>query len=454
MSNEFLRDAYLEQVSQAVDEVYPADKNKPSIYRDTTSFFINDAKNTREQLDLKIKIAQVQDELADARQHDEVLEKRLMGLIASLDDSKQKDATDRHNRLNRVRKVCQTLYQLCEGKNPTETQQKTAKFLAALWLISENHQGDYRTLHQRLKAPYKVAITLRFIDDVLRNQLAQVPNWESFTDPDMRYKNEQNQQRWFAAVAMPIMMAALFQDAGLQHPLALRLLNGARGELDPFRVLNQEERPSLLKMNYRFSVDYVTLGLGVDYATNYASPEEQILAHATTLEVVKDAYKPMQGIGELIKIPQIYASVVFSTKQHFVREDVPKDCMLVDQLGKKGVLQPALAKSFSGITGLFPQGFGVLNQDYKGMVYGLNPNSAHEPHCLPLLDHNDALVNQPEHVLAKAENFYFTSTRKQFSVVEKAKIDVLVKPNNTPPDTNFWQPSQYFTRWQPTWAAL
>ena len=452
MTKKLVTDSYFKKIKSIVDEIYPDDLEQPSIYRDTTLFFINDAKSTRDQLDLKIQIAAVQDALAEADSSETSAE--LESLISKLDKAKQADATSRHIRLTRVRALCSRIYDLCEGDSAAETQHKTAKFLTALWLMAEQHKGNLQALNQRLKVPYKLALTLRFADKILEKQLANVPNWKTFSNPEERYNPDpEHKKTWLAAVAMPLMIASLFQDAGLQHPLSIKLLHGATGRADPFRVLHQEERQSLLKMNYRFSIDYVTLGLGVDYATDYATPEQQLLAHATTLELVKDAYKPKSGIGEILKIPQIYASVVFSTKLGFKHDDVPKGCLLIDQLGKKGVLNPKLAQAFNSITGLFPQGFGLLNNEHKLFVFGLNPQKPHEPKVIPLLDTNDIGVSQPTFTLLKKDNFYFADTRKQFGAVETAKIEVLVKMKQQD-NVNTWRSSESFDKWQKVWAQL
>lgn len=453
MKKTLLSDEYVKQVIEVVELIAPLKAEKGSILSDTTSFFINDARSTRHQLDLKVQIAATQDKLAESSEPNADDENELQKLISELEEAKQNDDNERQKRLNRVRRVCLSVFELCEGRNHQETQQKTAKFLASLWFLSEQLPGKTQALHQRLKVPYKMALTLRLVDSIIGKNIINVPNWDSFEDPLARYGSEDDRHRWFAGVAGPALIAALFQDSGLQHPLAIKLLNGANGKADPFRVLDSEERISLLKMNYRFSVDYVTIGLGVDYATHYASPEQQILAHATTLELVKDAYKPDTGIGQLLKIPQIYASVVFSTKAQYKREDVPKGCMLVDQLGKKGVLNAQLAKAFNSITGLFPQGFGVLMRDSKGIVFGLNPQKMYEPTVLSVLTKDDKPLNSQPATVSKSDNFYFTDTRKKFSEVEKAKIEALVKisPEDEP---SHWLASDSMDKWQAAWQAL
>ena len=452
MKNGIFEDSYINQVLSLVNSVHPAQASADSILTDTTSFFINDAKSTRTQLDLKIDIAALQDDIAFAEAPSPEKQKQLNALINQLEMAKQEDDNARHQRLTRVRKICQSVYEFCEGESLAESQAKTAKFMAALWLISEQNTGKLQRLHQRLKAPYKIALTLRLVDRVIQNQLKSVPNWQKFESPEMRFKSHENQQEWFATVAMPAMVGALFQDSGLQHPLALRLLHGKDGKADPFRVLTAEERQSLLKMNYRFSVDYVTLGLGVDYATDYASPEQQVLAHATTLELVKDAYKPKSGIGEILKIPQIYTSVVLSTKPDVNRENVPKSCLLIDQLGKKGVLNANMASEFHRMTGIFPQGFGVVSTKHKSIVLGLYPPKPHEPHTIPLLSRDDVPVNQKRVPLAKAENQYFTDSSA--SQQPSPTVDSPLVKSTTQTVQRTWLASEHYEKWMRRWQKL
>jgi hypothetical protein len=452
MTKQLVNDGYFKQIISIVDEIYPEDVEQPSIYRDTTLFFVNDATSTREQLDIKIQIAALQDELAEG--DNPAASDQLEALIDKLEQAKQKDTQGKELRLQRVRSVCSKVFALCEGDSDTSTQKKTAKFLAALWLLAEQHEGNLKRLNQRLKVPYKLALTLRFADIIIANNLPKVTHWSGFTNPKLRYQGPtENKQKWFDAVAMPMMMASLFQDSGLQHPLSIKLLYGDNGREDPFRVLSQQERQSLLKMNYRFSVDYVTLGLGMNYASDSPQTDQQALAQTTTLELVKDAYKPKSGIGEILKIPQIYTSIVFSTKSGFRREDVPKGCLLIEQLAKEGVLNSKLVRAFNAITGLFPQGFGLLNSEHKLLVYGLNPQKPHEPYVKPLLDTSDIELVQPPFTLLKKDNFYFASTRKQFDAVDSAKIEALVKVKQQD-NASTWQSSKSFAKWHRLWANL
>ncbi len=52
-------------------------------------------------------------------------------------------------------------------------------------------------------------------------------------------------------VQLPLLMAAILQDIGTYHPDALAILKGADGDLDEFRVLDDENRVALLKINYQ-----------------------------------------------------------------------------------------------------------------------------------------------------------------------------------------------------------
>ncbi|WP_100656809.1 hypothetical protein [Alteromonas flava] len=434
-----IEDDYLTQVQALVDEIAHATDDSSSIMGDVSQYFINAARRAKQQLELKVKIAELQDTTSLA----EFQQQELDGLIAQLDELQGQADKGRQQRLQRIRKVCQTLNDLCEGKNKQQSQHKTAKFLASLWLLSEQHEGHQQNYHQRLKIPYKMALTLRLVDEVIEHQLLRVPNWLTFSDPEIRFHGtEAERQKWFALVAIPALTSALFQDAGLFHPLAIKLLRGNDKSKDPFRVLDNEERTSLLKMNYRFSIDYVTSGLGVDYGTAYATPETQVLAHATLLELVKDAYKPATGIGELLKIPQIYASVVFSTKQDFQRSEVPKGCMLIDQLAKKGVVSEHLAQAFNRIVGAFPQGYGLFTADAKNLVFGLYPTQMHEPTVIPLLSIEDTLLEQEPRTLTMQQNYYFTSTREAEGHNEQSKQD------------RIWDASRDLASWSTRWEKL
>ena len=117
-----------------------------------------------------------------------------------------------------------------------------------------------------------------------------------------------------------IFSCALLQDIGLQSPEALSILHGEDGKLDEFRVLDEPTRKQLLKINFTQTLEYLKNGLGIPrYIGNDKTERDRFVQRHTALNgfmltLLKDTYLSKVGVGELVKIPQIYTSIVLSTK--------------------------------------------------------------------------------------------------------------------------------------------
>jgi hypothetical protein len=113
------------------------------------------------------------------------------------------------------------------------------------------------------------------------------------------------------------MLAAVFQDVGLQHPDLLELLEGENGKKDRFRLLEKDEREKMLRLNYQHTMDYLQHGLGCHQAGAGTAEEKEAFEMSEQqrlkfqLGLVLDANSSKLGTSEIIKIPQIYASVIF-----------------------------------------------------------------------------------------------------------------------------------------------
>jgi hypothetical protein len=77
------------------------------------------------------------------------------------------------------------------------------------------------------------------------------------------------------------------------------------------------------------------------------------------LGLIRDDNSSKQGISEIIKIPQIYSSVIFSTKRDYQRKNLPTAAILISQLGIKKAISSKLSNVFVSIVGQFPLGFGI-----------------------------------------------------------------------------------------------
>lgn len=221
-------------------------------------------------------------------------------------------------RLTRIDEVSTKLIKLCEGDSWQETQQLSAKFLGTLMLLTQGPEGKFARIHQRFKPLYKAVLVLRLTDKLLDHDTIAHKYLSKYRDAISRMRgNRYWREKWRIELGRPLITASLLQDVGLQSPAALTILRGADNKLDEFRLLEEFQRKDLLKLNYHFTMKYLTEGLGIPaYVGNVKEERDRFVqthneANDFVSQLVKDAFVSKTGLGELIKIPQIYASVIF-----------------------------------------------------------------------------------------------------------------------------------------------
>ena len=77
-------------------------------------------------------------------------------------------------------------------------------------------------------------------------------------------------------IQIPLVMACLLQDIGLQHPAVKTILNGEDHCLDPYRPLSAPEREQLLEISFAQSQLYLTEGLGLDTYVGNSKAEREV----------------------------------------------------------------------------------------------------------------------------------------------------------------------------------
>lgn len=454
---------YTQQVKQVIDLVYPQEAGLGSVYEDARHFFSLTPELEAHIADLKQKLISLED--ADKRKptQEEQLRKKLK-------DSEKKLDSERLARLERLTSVAEKLLALCEGDTWKETQHLSAKFLGTLMLLTRGPQGNFARQHQRLKPLYKAVLCLRLTDKVLAHEKVTHPYLSKLQESLSRFKgNRFWQEKWRNELAIPLIKACVLQDIGLQSPQATSLLRGEENEKNEFRLLDNEDRKKLLKINYQQSLNYVSDGLGIPaYVGNDREERDRFVnvqeaAKEFTTQVVKDAFINKSGIGELIKIPQIYASIVLSTKPDYTRKELPKGYLLIEQLAKKGALNPNLAEDFIRIVGYFPQGFGVtfIPKNERGeerdhyecaIVTSLNPEHPAEPVCRIVTRNLTYISAGQDETIARATNLYFPANRKKLMRIGRERLtEIMDKLSGSfTPDAidelvpGYWEPFDYF----------
>ena len=342
-------------------------------------------------------------------------------------------------RLKKALSVCDQLIALTEGNEQSDTLEKSAKFLGTVLLLSPAEGPRLSLLHQRLKPAYKAVLSLRLLDRLMSRKRVKSKYLVSHYNVEKRY-SEAHSPYHKTMVNYPFLFASLFQDIGMQHPEAQAILRGEDGKADPFRVLGEEDRKQLLTLTFKHSLDYVENGLGIPLnetaqPTDGKEPDnlhEQALAF--TQSILADTLQSKLGIGEIIKVPQIYASVILSTKQNYTLADLPKATLLLDKLAEDKRLNRSLVEQFNQLVGKFPQGFGIayipnepgnsLQDRYEyAVVNELCPDDPTMPRCRVVTKNRTFFTAGQNITVNQSHNMYYPEARKKLEMMSAQRAD-------------------------------
>ncbi|QJR82213.1 hypothetical protein CA267_016370 [Alteromonas pelagimontana] len=454
---------YTQQVKQLIEMVHPQDPEQASVYEDARRYFALTPSLEAHAHELKMQLGALQENTKK--------EEAFLHLKDQLKATKKKLEDERLQRVAKLRDVSLRLLELCEGDTFEETQLLSSKFLGTIMLITQGTERNFARLHQRLKPLYKAVLTLRLVDRLLEEESISHPYLSHYRESLNRFRgNYFWQEKWQTELAIPLITGAILQDIGLQHPDALLILNGKENDQDEFRLLEETQRKLLLKLNYHHTMSYLQQGLGLPaYIGNDKAERDQFfkthqIANQFRQQLVKDAFVSKSGIGELLKIPQIYVSIVLSTKADYDRKSLPKGYMLIEQLAKKGALNPRLAEAFIKIVGYFPQGFGITfipvnergqekNQYEYAIVTQLNPKDPAEPMCRIVSRNLTYISSGTAEIISKSRNLFFPANRQKLMRVGKDRlIEIMSQLSNNfnsedidnlvPP---LWEPNEFFS---------
>jgi hypothetical protein len=348
-------------------------------------------------------------------------------------------------RNQKVKELCTELLVLSEADNWQETQVNSAKVLGTLQLLSPGEGAKLAQKNQKFKPVYKGVIALRLLDKLLLDKKISNHYINKRYQEKMRYSEQQEDLTLFQRdVAIPLLIAAIFQDVGLIHPKAQLILKGEDGTLDEFRVLGKEDRLSLLKINHEKSLDFITHGLGMEQYIGNSKQERATFDRNEkeklffTRALLINALKPRLGVGNLIKAPQIYASVIFSSKQSYNFMDLPKAGLVIARSAEAGVISKVIADSLLSIVGHFPQGYGITyipkDDDMRDMeryeyaiVTELNPADPYIPRCRVATRNLTFISGGHTNSVNMENNLYFSAARKKLEKVNPARLEEILR---------------------------
>jgi hypothetical protein len=183
-----------------------------------------------------------------------------------------------------------------------------------------------------------------------------------------------------------------------------------------------------------------------------------------TRTLLMDALKPKLGIGNLIKAPQIYASVIFSSKQNYNFLDLPKASLVIAKAAEGGAISKVAADSLLSIVGHFPQGYGITyipqdadQQDMDRYEYAivteLNPKNPYVPRCRIVTRSLTFISNGQTISVKTTNNLYFPAAKKKLEKINPARLEEILSKlvsnfeerRNLDLIPSYWNPYGFFS---------
>lgn len=427
------------QVTNLLERMFKPSPIKDAIVDGATDFFLNQALVQKINNELNEK----ESSAAEERKKAEVETDKV-----NFQQQLRSERVERHDRLTNI---CYEIIELVEGETFEESNRKSAQLLGTIQLIGHTEGKKIALVNEQHKPLYKAVLVLRLLDRLILDGAIKDSYVQHFLgDIDAEtYKNfKENDPEGYkvfvSEVKIAVLKAALIQDIGNYHPDAQLILVGVNQDKDPYRTLEVEERKELLQINYRETIKYLVEGIGMaDYFGNSKNDRELFKQQEKRKlkfikELLKSAVNPKQGLGNLIKVPQIYVSIVLSTKSNYKYKLIPKVYQALNQNAERGNCSQKVVDCLYKITGMFPQGFGVtyLALDAAGnsleryeyaVVNHLYPPNPEEPICRIATRQLSFIGYGADMTVNKSENLYFAESAKRLASISKSRLEEILE---------------------------
>ncbi|MEY8200057.1 MAG: hypothetical protein RPS47_12505 [Colwellia sp.] len=367
------------------------------------------------------------------------------------EDESQLELMERTARHASLLSITLTIIELAEGEHDAENNRKSAQFLGTIQLLSPTEGQRIATRNEQSKSIYKAVLCLRLLDRLILDDQMLDPYIKKYLT-DISVEDYMNfaqhdalkNQRFVEQVKVPLVMAALLQDIGNYHPKAQKILLGVDGELDPFRTLEVEHRKELLQINHRETIKYLSEGIGIPlFVGNTKAEREQFFVDeqgklSFIKQLLKSSINPKNTIGNVLKVPQIYTSIILSTKENYSYKLLPKVFHVLNRSAELGACTQSVVDALYTITGMFPQGFGIVYMPLgefgeKGDCYEyaivnrLYPKKPEQPNCR-LTTRRLTFIGYGQNSVVKIpSNLYFTQTAKKLARVSKERLHEILE---------------------------
>ncbi|WP_348731010.1 hypothetical protein [Rheinheimera texasensis] len=455
-------------IKELLSKIYDNSSQRQSIYEQAAWYF--QGHEQREINLLQQQKTELQRRLDDASKGARhKLELKLTEVSQQLKESLKQQQDNRIDRIRQLKGVARHIVELIQGDTKEESRQLAARALGTIQLLSPTYGKNIAVTNQRHKHLYKAILALLLLQQLLTDK--QIKNRFVLAKvADSLNTAADTASAFLEEVQIPLVMACLIQDIGLQHPQVQSLLYGPEGDQDPYRLLPAEQRQQLLQISFEQSQLYLQEGLGLDQYIGNSRAERELFMmveedkQAFTLHLLRSAITPEDGIGNLLKIPQVYTSVVLPSKQNYSYDSLPKVGPLLKAGVEKGWYPAAVVQSLLTITGYFPQGYGItyipkdsdkrdLDRYEYAIVNGLYPLEPEQPICRQVtrnLTFNTFGINV---VVSAENNLYFPVAQQKLERISEERLrEILSKlvsnfeeRVNTDLIPKCWNPDEFFS---------
>jgi hypothetical protein len=356
----------------------------------------------------------------------------------------------RTERYSTLMSIVLHIIELAEGGNFVENNRKSAQVLGTIQLLSPTEGSRVARINEQSKPVYKAVLCLRLLDQLILTGSMIDPYVKKFLSnvtPE-QYLNLSSHdakiyERFIAQVKIPLVMAALLQDLGNYHPKAQTILLGANGKLNPFRTLDVKQRKILLQINYKETQKFLIKGIGIQtFIGNTKAAREQFMIDEQDKlsfmhSLLKTSVNPKNSLGNILKVPQIYTSIILSTKDSYNYKLLPQVYQVLNKNAELGACSQVFVDALHKITGMFPQGFGIvyMPSDEFGeqsdcyeyaIVNALYPKNADEPNCRMTTRQLNFIGYGQNNTIKIDGNLYFTATAKKLAKLSKARLNEIL----------------------------
>ena len=436
------------QVKTLLSKLYGRSVLKDSLLERAISFYEKQPASLQKIDKFKLKISEL-----SAQKDDGKVKRKIELIEREFRDYKQELKFESNERFKFLSVLCKEIIDLCEGTSLIESNRKSAQLLGTIQLLSPTEGKNIAEGNERSKPLYKAILCLRLLDQLCMDtaNIVAEPHIKDYAESirEEYFKNylsagKEIHKAYVDQVKIPIIMAALLQDIGHFHPEAQQVVCGSDGTLNPFRMLELEDRKKLLQINYRETIKFLVEGVGAPiYVGNSKTNRDKfnIAEHKKLVfikHLLKTSINPKQGIGNLLKVPQIYTSIILSTKESYDYKLLPKVYQALNQNAERGTCSQVVVDTLHKITGDFPQGFGIIYipEDDEGeptdryeyaIVNQLYPEEVDQPTCRTATRNLTFISHGQDFIVKPSFNLHNTATAKAFATLSKERLNEILE---------------------------